>query len=120
MVRTQLQSSRLEQQTIGVVSAVQLAGALVNIRWMEEADRRLAELENPRQKNKEGLSSGKRRITVAMALMKLVKSCTERAPEVAALYMDELASLPLLDEMHPFIRSKLYEYVSSKIVVNFI
>lgn len=58
-------------------------------------------------------------MNIAKDVLGLVKRCTERDPEVAGLFMDEMAGLSLLDEMHPNIRAQLFKNVSRKILVIF-
>jgi len=118
-VKKQLYNRRTDFQRMGVLGAVALVAVLSDPELIGPgtcADVRLAEVSVGSGAGMLSTStaslSGDQRLQLAKSLMDLVNGCTERAPEVAALFMDEMASLSLLNEMHPALHAYLYDNVS--------
>lgn len=59
-----------------------------------------------------GVLTGGQRLTQAKTIIDIVNASTKRVPEVAALFMDEMASTSLMHDIHPNLHSYLYDSVS--------
>lgn len=59
-----------------------------------------------------GVLKSEKRIAQAKTIIDIVNASTKRVPEVAALFMDEMASTSLMHDIHPHLHSYLYDSVS--------
>lgn len=124
VVKKQLYNRRTDFQRMGVLGAVALVNVLSDpelIGQLASSDLRLADMSacsdlsargQHYAASGDGVMTGDQRLVLAKNLIDLVRGCTERVPEVAALFMDEMASLSLLHEMHPTLHAYLYDSVS--------
>lgn len=121
IIRKQLCHTRIEFQRMGVIGSVALVHSL--------ADPELVGDTNQEMRLDETLSSitissasgdiltGTERLKQAKKVIDLVHGCTKRVPEVAALFMDEMASSLLFHDLHPMLQSYLYETVAESFQV---
>lgn len=116
IVKKQLSNTRVDFQRMGVLGAVALINVLSDpdlVGELTSADVRLTDLSSAADASgRNGVLTGDQRLQLAKNLIDLVHTYTERVPEVSALFMDELASLSLLRDMHPTLHSYLYDSVS--------
>ena len=58
-----------------------------------------------------GVLTGDQRLKQAKTIIDTVQSSTLRLPEVAALFMDEMASSAILHEVHPSLNAYLNDLI---------
>lgn len=61
--------------------------------------------------SRSGILTGDQRLKQAKIIIDMVTSSTFRVPEVAALFMDEMASSAMLHEVHPSLNAYLNDLV---------
>lgn len=124
IIKKQLSHTRIEFQRMGVLGSVALVHVLANPELIGELDAD----EQPSQGassftitdvNRSGVPTSGQRLAQAKAIIDIVNSSTKRVPEVAALFMDEMASTSLMHDIHPSLHSYLYESVSDAFQVTY-
>ena len=120
ILRKQLCHTRVEFQRMGVIGSVALIHVLGDVDLVGETTESICS-EAPSSltisDTTSNILTGDQRLVQARKVIDLVNSCTLRAPEVAALFMDEMANSLLFHDLHPALQSYLYETVAESFQV---
>ena len=115
IIRKQLCHTRIEFQRMGVFGSVALVHSLADPELVGDTNQEMQLNETVSSIAFSSASSdiltGAERLRQAKKVIDLVHGCTKRVPEVAALFMDEMASSLLFHDLHPTLQSYLYETV---------
>ena len=121
IIRKQLCHTRIEFQRMGVIGSVALVHSLADPELVGEANQEIQLNETVSSITISSASgdilTGAERLRQAKKIIDLVHGCTKRVPEVAALFMDEMASSLLFHDLHPMLQSYLYETVAESFQV---
>ena len=117
IIKKQLSHTRVEFQRMGILGSVALVHVLANPDLVGELsdDGQLSQGAASLTVNdagRSGILTGDERVSQAKTIIDIVNTSTKRVPEVAALFMDEMASTSLMHDIHPSLHSHLYDAVS--------
>lgn len=124
IIKKQLSHTRVEFQRMGILGSVALVHVLANPEFVGElsGDEQLSQGASSltiMDSTRSGVLTSEQRLTQAKTIIDIVNASTKRVPEVAALFMDEMASTSLMHEIHPQLHNYLYDSVSETFQVSF-
>lgn len=118
IIKKQLSHTRVEFQRMGILGSVALVHVLANPELVGELsddgqlNQSSASSLTITDPSRSGVITNDQRLTQAKTIIDMVNASTKRVPEVAALFMDEMASTSLIHDIHPSLHSYLYDSVS--------
>jgi Fanconi anaemia protein FancD2 nuclease len=128
IIKKQLHHTRVEFQRMGVVGCVSLVQCLADTELTGDVSQQLQLSGNENMSSLNlampdsgssgnNLPTGEQRLKQARRLIDMTRACSEKKPEVAALFMDEMANAVLIYELHPALQSYLYDLVAESFQV---
>lgn len=117
--KKQLSHTRVEFQRMGVIGSVALVHVLANPDLIDGvgSDSQSTLEQVPTDSRRTGVLTGQERLILAKNIIDMVNDSTKRSPEVAALFMDEMASASLMFDIHPSLYRFLNEHITEKFQV---
>lgn len=118
IIKKQLSHTRVEFQRMGIIGSVALVHVLANPELIDGvgSDSQFDQIPTI-DARRTGVLNGRERLILARSIIDMVNDSTVRCPEVAALFMDEMASASLIYDIHPSLYRFLNEQITEKFQV---